>query len=572
MADDKAKKVGRTQLQRKRSRLGVLERNYAQWKRAHQEARDYVMPWAGQFTTSERNEANRQQRVAATLLDNTATLACRTLAAGLMSGATSPARPWFELTLVDRDGETSHEVRRWLDTVTNKILRTFAASNFYEVMHGIYEELAVFGTAACLVLPHPEKVVWLYPLSAGQYFLAAGPDGKINTLYRRFDMTAAQLVKEFGIENCSDRIKRIMDNPSGDIDQLVTVVHAIEPREDFEPGSGLSTDMPWSSVYWEEGRGHNYSAGDVSEVLRESGFEEFPAIVPRWATSGGDVWGHGPGLEALPDIKGLQHLVRRRAQAVDLKVLPPLALPTSMANQEVDSGPGGRMYSDPTSPGGGIRTAYEVDLQPQQLDQPIAEHQHRIARTFFADLFLMMASADKQMTAEETRERAAEKLVQIGPAVQRQQNEAHDPIVLMTFRALEERGELPDLPEELIGREIAIEYTGPLAQAQKAIVSSSVDRFIVAIGGVAAARPEIVDVVNWEKWAREYADMLGVSPSLLYSEEHVAKIQQARNDAMAAKEQSAMMAEQAGATRDLAQAAGAAPQDVVNQFANVTGA
>ena len=98
--------------------------------------------------------------------------------------------------------------------------------------------------------------------------------------------------------------------------------------------------MPWRSVYFEA------SCDDRKRVLREGGSGRSRAC-PRWDTSGGDIYGNSPGMEALGDIKQLQHQQLRKGQAIDYQVRPPLQLPPSMRNQEGNFRRGAQLRGQP---------------------------------------------------------------------------------------------------------------------------------------------------------------------------------------------------------------------------------
>mgnify|MGYP003704295815 CR=1 FL=1 len=168
---------------------------------------------------------------------------------------------------------------------------------------------------------------------------------------------------------------------------------------------------------------------------------------PRWAVSGGDIYGNSPGMEALGDIKQLQHEQLRKAQGIDYQTNPPLQVPTSMKNRDVERLPGGVTYVDFAGGSQGVKTAFEVNLNLQYLLQDIQDVRQRVQGSFYADLFLMLANqADARMTATEVAERHEEKLLMLGPVLERLQNELLDPLIEFTFDAIMESGMMPPPP------------------------------------------------------------------------------------------------------------------------------
>ena len=535
------------------TRWGQLKSERASWWSHWQEISSYILPRSGRFFVQDRDKGWRRHN---NIYDNTGTRALRVLGAGMMAGATSPARPWFRLATSDPELNKYAPVKIWLNDVTKLMQIIFQKSNTYRALHQMYEELGAFGTSANIILPDYQNVIHNYPLTTGEFAIATDYQGKVCTLYREFEKTVAELVKEFGYENCSTSVQNMYDR--GSLDQWVTIIHAIEPREDRDSRKKDSKNMPYMSVHFEIG-------GNPDQYLRESGYKVFPAVVPRWATSGGDIYGGSPAMEALGDVKQLQHEQLRKAQGIDYKTKPPLQVPSSMKNRDVETLPGGITFVDQVNAGGGIRTAFDVNLDLSHLLADIQDVRERIRGAFYADLFLMLASAtDTRMTATEVAERHEEKLLMLGPVLERLHNELLDPLVTLTFDRIVEAGILPPPPPELLGVELNIEFVSMLAQAQRAIGTNSVDRFVTSLGNIAQIKPDVLDKFDSDQWADVYSEMLGVDPHLIVPGEQVAMIRQGRQEAMAAQQQAAQAQQESQTIKNLAQSPTQDPNALTN--------
>ncbi len=540
------------------TRWGQLKSERASWMSHWQEITNYLLPRNGRYFVQDRNRGQRRHN---NLYDSTGTRALRVLGSGMMAGATSPARPWFRLATADPELNKYQPVKMWLDDTTRRMQAVFQRSNTYRALHQLYEELGAFGTAASLILPNKATVVHHYPLTCGEYAISCNYQGHVDTLYREFDMTVTQLVKEFGRDNCSHAVRNMYDR--GNLDQWITVIHCIEPREDRDTQKMDNRNMPWRSVYFE-------LACEEPYVLRDSGFRRFPALVPRWATAGGDMYGHSPGMEALGDIKQLQHEQLRKAQAIDSQTKPPLQVPTSLKNRDIETLPGGITFVDASSPQGGIRTAFEVNLNLNYLLQDIQDVRDRIQSSFYADLFLMLATANNnsRMTATEVAERHEEKLLMLGPVLERLHNELLDPLIDITFDNMLSSNMLLPPPQELAGMDLSVEFVSMLAQAQRAIGTNSVDRFVGSLGAVAQMRPEVLDKFDSDQWVDAYSDMLGVDPSMIIATDKVVSVRVARAQAAAVEQQNEMLQ---GTTKAVGNLRGTSlatsqPTDVMNMF------
>lgn len=527
-------------------RLGELKNERESWMSHWQEISKFLLPRSGRYFMTDRNKGNRRNN---NILDRTGTGALNALASGMMSGMTSPARPWLRFATRDKDLMKSVAVKMWLADVAQIILTIFAKGNTYRALHQIYKELGAFGTAASCVLDDFNDVQRNYTLTAGEYCIAQDWRGETCTLYREFEKTVGEVVKEFGIDNVSTTVRSLFTR--GTLDAWVPLIQAIEPREDRDPTKRDNKNMPWRSLYYERG-------ANEDKWLRESGFKDFPALAPRWDVSGGDIYGNSPAMEALGDVKQLQQEQFRKSQGIDYMTKPPIGLPASMKNREVDGLPGGVTYFDGAAPG--VSNLFKVELDLNHLLADLQDVRARINSAFFADLFLMIANnTDPNMTATEVAARQEEKMLMLGPVIERMTDELLNPLVEGCFHRALAAGLLPPPPPELHGQQLDVEYVSVLAQAQRAIGTNSIDRFVASLGNVATLQTEfagaqILDKFDGDQWADVYSDSLGVDPSLIVANDKVALIRTARAKAQAQTQQAAQNNQAADTAQKLANA------------------
>lgn len=525
------------------------------WMAHWEEIAKHLLPRSGRFLTDDRNRGDKRHN---SILDNSATAALNTLAAGLMAGMTSPARPWFRLTTSDPELDESAGVKQWLADATRVMEMVFHKSNTYRALHAHYRGLGAFGTVAGMVLPDFKGVIHHYPMPVGEFALATDHRGVVDTVYREYQVTVAQMMREFGADKVSPTVKGLFDR--GSLGAWVTITQAIEPRGDRHAADVGPKAMPWRSTYFENG-------ADEDKLLRDSGFREFRALCPRWDVQSGDVYGESPGMCALGDIKQLQHEQLRKAQGIDYKTKPPLQVPTGLKHQLVDTLPGGISYVDAASPTGGIRTAFETQIDLSHLLEDIQDVRQRIRTAFHADIFLMIANgSDTWKTATEIAERHEEKMLMMGPIIERLHNEILDPLIEITFAEMLRAGIVPPPPPELQGMELNVEFVSMLAQAQRAIATNSVDRYVANLGAVAQFKPDVLDKFDTDYWADAYGDMLGIDPKLIVPSAQVALVRQQRAQAQAQAQQTAMAEQQAS----IAQRLGSVDTQKPNALTDVT--
>lgn len=539
-----------TLVQRTRRRWQTLKSERSGWHSVWYDIQRFVVPDMGRFSDPTRRDTGARNDSA--ILDNSATRALRTLAAGWVSGSSSPAQPWFELRAADEALRDNPAVKAWLAKVRDLLRDVFQKSNAYRALHTLREEMAAFGTAAAIVMEDFDNVIHLHPVTCGTYALATDARGTVNTFYRSFPMTVEQMVDEFGIDEVSEHVRDLYKN--GNYDTQFTVIHAIEPRPVGERKRPGALGMPFREVYFEEGR-------ETAAPLRESGYKRFRVLAPRWIVNGENVYGTSPAREALGDIKQLQQMQLRKSQAVDYQTKPPLQGPSRLKANNGDLMPGGYSTVDAANPQAAIRTVFEVRLDLQHLVADIQDVRQRISRTFYEDVFRMISDLDKSgITARQIAEQHSEKMMLLGPVIERDQNELLSPLIEIAFEIAADAGILPPPPQELQDAPVvSVEFVSILAQAQKQAGASAVDRLLATVGTLAPIWPEAADKVDADAVVEEYAEMLGTNPKLLRDEETLVAVRQSRAQQQQAQAQAEQQAQQASVAKDMAAAQAAAP-------------
>lgn len=537
-----------------------------------QTCNDYILSRRARFFSSDANRGGRRNQK---IIDNTGTLAVRTLRSGMMAGITSPAREWKRLTTQDPDLAEYSSVKRWLSVVNDRMTNIFLRSNLYNVLPLTYGDMGVFGIGGIIMEEDMDTVVRFYSVPIGSYWIANDELLRVRIYMREFRMTVRQIVGKFGRvdyntqkidwSNISDFVKTCWER--GEYEVWVNVCHIIHPNDEYEPSRIDSKySGKYRSCYYETGNtgatSHNYlKKGDDFKYLREKGYGYFPGLFPRWEVTGEDVYATSfPGIDAIGDIKQLQHGEKRSAQAVDKKIMPPMTGPTALRTQKASILSGDITYLDTREGQQGFRPTHEVDFSIREHEEKQQQVRLRIQRAFYEDLFLMLAQSDRrEITAREIDERHEEKLLALGPVLEQLNQDLLDPLIDNTFDFMLRQGEIPPPPEELMqegNNNLKVEYVSIMAQAQKLVGISSIERFAGFVTNIAAqtGQPQILRKVNIDQMIDVYGNRLGVDPEIIRSDDDVEAI-----EAQDQKAQQAMvMAEQiknaAGAARDLSQA------------------
>lgn len=495
-----------------------LDNDRASFVSHWRELSEFIDPRGTRFLTS---DANRNDRRNSRIVDPSASLAADTLSSGMMSGITSPARPWFRLATPDPDMMDYGPVKVWLETVQNRMNDMFNKSNLYQSLPLLYSSLGNYSTGAMAVLEDDDDIIRTVPFPIGSYHLANSARGSVDTCYRKFSMTVRQLVMQFGKDNVSLSVKGMWE--AGNYEQWVEVMHAVYPNVDRDTGRMDAKNKPYKSVYYEVG-------GDGDKLLRESGFDEFPIIAPRWTVNGEDVYGSKcPGMTALGQIKALQLEQKRKSQIIDKVTNPPMVGPSTLKNQRVSLLPGDITYIDQMTQQDSFRPAYQVNPDMSGLLADIQDTRQIIDRCYFVDLFRMLQSINtRSMPVEAVIEMKEEKLLMLGPVLERLNDEALNPLIDRAFSLMARKNMLPPPPEVMQGMPLRIEYISVMAQAQKSIGLSSLTQAVGFIGQLAQVKPEALDKLNIDEAIDSYAEMSGVSPTVILPQEQVDQIRQQR--------------------------------------------
>lgn len=527
------------------------------------ELSDYILPRRLRANMSDVNKGDKRNKY---IIDSTATAAARVLRSGMMAGITSPARPWFKLTTPDPSLDKFGPVRNWLADAQKIMSTSYLRSNLYNTLPSVYGDLGVFGTSAMYVEEDfTGEVLWTQSFPIGSYMIAKDYKGKVNTFIRDFRMTVQQLVEQFGVtkngkadwSNFSTAVRSAWDK--GQYQTWIDVCHVIAPNIDYDKNKLNSKFKRFSSCYYERGvSGQQKDSAQDNTFLRESGYENFPVLCPRWEVTGEDVYATScPGMEALGDIKQLQHGEKRIMEAIDKMIRPPMIAPTSMKNQVVTQLPGDTNYSDADQPRG-LRPALEVNFRVQEMQVKQQEIRRRIDESFFKNIFLMIDQMERAATATEVNERKQEKMLMLGPVLEYLNQDLLDPLTDIAFNYHINQNLLPPPPPELEGMNLRVEYVSIMAQAQKMLGISGVDRFSGFISGLGQVDAAVYDKVKSDELVNVYADMTAVPPNIIRSDDEVAALRDTR-----AKQQQAA-AKQAQAAQ-MAQTAQTLSQTPVNQ-------
>lgn len=534
-------------------RLAEMRVERDTWDPHWRELQDYFLTRRGRWITDAKGKgAKRNQK----LVDPTPKFAARTLGAGMHAGSTNPAMPWFRLKTPDPELMERPSVSMWLYAVENLMRDVFARTNLYSVLPSCYMESGVFGTSPIIMLEHPQKVIHFVPKTVGSYYLATNSDGVVDTLYCEYQMTVRQLVDDYGIDNVSSVVAN--QYKAGRRNELHDVLHTIEPNKG-RTGAYDNQNMAFSSVYWE-----TKTAED--KPLKSSGFEDNPIAAFRWETTElTDAYGSSCGMDALGCAKAMQIQQKRKAQAIDKLIDPPMVGDPALKNQPSTLIPGDVTWAGFTANGSApkFQPAYTIKPELQHLLADIVDVRELVHKAMYTDLFLAITMADpRNATVPEIDARKEEQILALGPVLQNHEDGLIKPIIDRTFNILLRQGRLPPPPPELEGVSLKVELIGALAQAFRSIAAGKIERFAGFVGNLATAQANAgQEVTAFDKFdvdqaLDEHSMAIGVPPSIVRGDDIVAQMREAREQQKQQAQQMQAMAaakDGAAAAKDLSE-------------------
>jgi len=521
------------------SRFDRLEGQRQNWETHWQEVADFMQPRKADVTKRRSRGDKRMERI----FDSSPIQAVELLAASLHGMLTNPSTPWFTLRFKDEEIDNDDEAKLWLESSTDAMYTAFNRSNFQQEIFELYHDLITFGTAAMFIEEDDDDIVKFSTRHINEIFIAENDKGRIDTIYRKFKISARAAIQKFGEAVSSDVQTKAKKDPYEEIE----ILHAVYPRADFNPNKKDKGNMPFESVYLEHKNGNELSVG---------GFREFPFVVPRYLKASNEIYGRSPAMTALPDVKMLNEMSKTTIKAAQKQVDPPLLVPDDGFLLPVRTVPGGLNF---------YRSGTRDRIEPLNIgaNNPLGlnmEQQRResIRAVFYVNQLMMQQGP--QMTATEVIQRNEEKMRLLGPVLGRLQSELLKPLIDRVFAVLLRNNMLPPAPEFLSGRDVEIEYVSPLAKAQKSTELQSIMRAVEILGSLANVAP-VFDYVNFDNLVKHLADIVGVPQKILKSQSQVNAERQQAQAQQQEMQQMQQLQQVAKAGGDIAPLAKALPEE-----------
>lgn len=455
------------------------------------------------------------------IFDVTAPLAADRFAAACESMITPRTARWHGLAPADPIMRDVKEIRDWGEDATNALFaaRYAPEANFASQVHEAYWQIGVYGTGCVFVDDVLDKSLLYRAIHLSELYLSESAAGRIDTVHRCFRPTLRQIAQRFGAEALPAKWRERLEKAPED---RTEVLHCVRPNSERKAGRADYQGMALASYYvMVEGRA----------VLEQSGYRTQPYCVGRYSTSPREVYGRGPGMMVLPEIKMLNEMRKSILRAAQKVVDPPLLLTDDALMRAFDLRAGALNYGGLDSQGNQmvkpLMTGARVDIGDDMLEQA----RRPVNDAFLVSLFQILVE-NQQMTATEAMLRAQEKGQLLAPTMGRVQGEMIGAMIERELDIMSAAGRLPEMPDELMeaGGLVEIEYVSPLNRLQKAEDSIGILRTIEAMAPLHQIDPTIADVLDPEQALRIMADVNGMPNKALRSPKAIQAMREGRQE------------------------------------------
>ena len=380
------------------------------------------------------------------VFDSTAINSTQRFANRMQSGIFPPQRKWCRLEPgPDIPEDRKAEAQAALDIYNDRLFSTLKQSNFDIAIGEFLLDLSV-GTAVMMVQPGDEvNPINFIPVPQYLVSIEEGANGQVDNVYRRIRMKGEAIQRQWiDADIPSELQKKIDDKPTDDVELVEATV--------FDQKRG---DYCYHVI-------HKESKTEL--VYRR--MEYSPWIVSRYAKVAGEIYGRGPLITALPDVKTLN-------KTLEL-VLKNASLSISGVYTAADDG-----VLNPNTvkimPGAIIPVARNGGPQGESLRPLPRAGDFNVSQIVMNDLRqnIKRILLDESLPPDNMSARSATEVVErmkelsqnLGSAFGRLINETMIPLVSKMLQVMDERG-IITLPLKVNGLEVKISPVAPLAMAQ----------------------------------------------------------------------------------------------------------
>lgn len=501
------------------------------WDNQWQQIADYGLG-RRDFTTHNITGGRPRQNL---IYDATFQQSSDMLSAALQSLLVNSAARWYTLRPEDPRLLEDDDVAAWYEDATEQTYFIFnhPESSFAPQIHETLLDIVSFGTGCMYEEEEPGAGIVFQARPLSEIMVAESAYGRVDTVYRRFMLTSRQAYEQWG-DDAGEKVKKAYDD--GKFNEKFEFCHAVLPRSDTQGYRLSNRNLPIASIY--------LSCAD-KRIISERGYHEMPYQVARWSKDAGELYGRGPGINALVDAKMLNRMARTLLVAAEKATDPPMLVVDDGVLSPVRTQPGG-VNVVRAAPGGQEPLRYlENRARPDLSQERFQAVREQVQGHFYNEL--IQTFSDPRMTATQVLELSARTAQRIGPMLFRLQVELLEPMITRIVGLADRGGYFLPKPAAMEGMPIRVDYVSPAAKAQ---LNSDVQGILTAMDTAmqwGQVWPDVIDNVDHDEAYRQLVHALGDTSKILRPNREVADIRATKNAEAERAEQMAQMSEMAQA-------------------------
>ena len=464
-------------------RYDALKTARANFENLWQEVVRFICPDRADFTVKQAIGANRYGK----LLNSVGVESAQFLAASLGGMMTDPSAKWFLLKFAG-GGYVGDAWQQWL-TECNEIFWYELYSpyaNFGSALNETYFDDVSINTSMMYVGWNEKRNGLMFQArTVAECVIDENAEGIVDRVYRKFCLSARQLVEKFkGFPFDAEIVKEAQEETN----KQYVVLHAIIPNGD-------------------NGYKGVYVLVSKKAIIKEEIYHEFPYAVTRWNKLPEELYGRGPGIASLSELRMLQDVMVSYILAAQKAADPPIIMQAEETFLPGATRPGGVLRYEANPP-----QAFETGANFQVSEHIIERSENKVRKMFMNDRLADVLG--DRATATEVIQIVRENARVLGPIYWRQVSEKLNPILTRAFNLCLRHGKFPPFPAEPAGVGIDIEYISPMAQAFKYEKADRINQAFAASAAFMQIDPQSAVLIDAQKAVRQMFDIYGVNDTL----------------------------------------------------------
>jgi len=283
-------------------RFSLALSKWQRWTSLWQECYDLTLPQRERFY----GEDTKGQTNADRIYDSTAPISLQEFASKAQDGLTPEFSRWARITpgISNIAAPAKRDLAKQLELITTEVFQAIHRSNFDSQVHETYLDLAI-GTGNMICNEDDDDEIRFVTIPQTQVVLDSGPTGIVDGRFRTRSIPIKHIMLEW---------------PDATIPVQASQQGQQDPNKKFDVVEATYRDWDkkdtetWHYCVWIE------NPKEIIFATEYKGQGSLPWVNPRWSVAAGEVYGRGPLLNVLGDIKVTNLIVQMLLEAGEIAI------------------------------------------------------------------------------------------------------------------------------------------------------------------------------------------------------------------------------------------------------------